>query len=175
MTEYVLGPDEDHQTVARRLLDAAKDPASVMWSPRPNTHPHGGVYVLADEEAEAIIEAVRKQREAETARIEAALSAAEERDSRADETGLTPEQLGFPGASGSDPGAPGTASGEAQAGGVVSEETVPPSDDPQDAADEAVVDDPSTPQDEHAEAENRVARRRAARKADASADEQKSE
>lgn len=174
MTEYVLGPDEDHETVARRLLDAAKDPASVMWSPRPNTHPHGGVYVLADEEADAIIAAVAKERQRVADRIQAAQEAAAARDAKADETGLTPEELGMSGSLGGDPGAPGTATGEAQAAGTVAEETVP-SDDAEDAADEAIVDDPNTPEDEHADAENRVAKRRAARKAAASPDEQKSE
>ena len=150
MTEYVPGPDEDLETVARRLIAAAKDPQSVAWSPRPNSHPHGGVYVLPDDDAESIIAAVAKTRQDEADRIDAALKAADERDAKADETGLTPEQLGFPA---------DTVAGEVE--------------DPEDAADEAVVDDPNTPEDEHAEAENRVARRRAARKA--AADEQKSE
>jgi len=153
MTEYVLGPDEDQQEVAQRLLAAAKDPASVSWSPRPNSHPHGGVFVLVDDEAEAIIAAVAAARKAQEDRITAALAAAEERDVKADETGLTPAQLGFPA------------------------DTTPAEDeDAEDAADEAVVDDPSTPEDEHADAQDRVAKRRAARKAAAApADEQKSE
>lgn len=174
MTEYVLGPDEDQQTTAQRLLAAAKNPAGVQWSPRPNTHPHGGVYVLPDDEADQIIAAVAKFRQEEADRINAALDLANERDARADETGLTPEQLGYAGALGSDPGAPGTESGEAQAGGTVAQETVPDID-AQDAADLAVVDDPNTPEDEHAEGENRVARRRAARKGTTADDEQKSE
>lgn len=177
MTEYVLGPDEDQQEVAQRLLAAAKNPGAIAWSPRPNAHPHGGVYVLPEDEAEAIIAAVAKQRDAERARIEAALTAAEERDAKADETGLTPEQLGFPAAVGGDPGAPGTEGGEAQAAGAVTPETVPDAD-PADEADEAIVDDPNTPQDEHVDAQNRVAKRRAARKAatdGTAADEQKSE
>lgn len=164
MTDYVLGPDEDQTEVARRLIAAAKDPASVMWSPRPNNHPHGGVFVLADEEADDIIASVAKARQEQTDRIEAALKAAEERDAKADETGLTPEQLGF------------SADLIVEGTPVEGETPETPEEEAQDAADEAVVDDPNTPQDEHVEAQDRVAKRRAARKAaPASADEQKSE
>src|SRR4051794_21405608 len=112
MTEYVPGPDEDLETVARRLLAAAKNPGAIQWSPRPNSHPHGGVYVLPDEDADDIIAAVARERAESDARIEAALAAADERDAKADETGLTPEQLGFPAALGADPGAPGTEGGD---------------------------------------------------------------
>lgn len=177
MTEYVLGPNEDQTVVAQRLLAAAKDPGAIQWSPRPNTHPHGGVYVLPDDDAESIIAAVAAQREAEAKRIEDALAAAEERDAKADETGLTPEQLGFPASIGGDPGAPGTEVGEAQVTDTPAESDAEKAED---AADEATVDDPGTPQDEHAEAQDRVSRRKAARAkatADATvpADEQKSE
>lgn len=175
MTEYVLGPDEDQQEVAQRLLAAAKNPGAIAWSPRPNAHPHGGVYVLPDDEADDIIAAVAKARAEESARIEAALAAAQERDDKAAETGLTPEQLGFAASAGSDPGAPGTESGEAQADGTVSEETVPEQDNAEDAADEAVVDDPSTPEDEAATAKDRVAQRRANRKAAAASTDEKAE
>jgi len=58
MAEYVLGPTDDQETVARALLDAAGDPDLVMWSPRPNMHPHGGVYVINDEHADRIIAAM---------------------------------------------------------------------------------------------------------------------
>lgn len=178
MTEYVLGPDEDQTVVAQRLLAAAKNPGAIQWSPRPNTHPHGGVYVLPDDDAESIIAAVAAQRDAEAKRIEGALAAADERDAKADETGLTPEQLGFAASIGADPGAPGTEGGETQAATDAPAET--DAEKAEDAADEATVDDPGTPQDEHAEAQDRVSRRKAARAkatADATvpADQQKSE
>lgn len=154
MAEYVVGPDEDVVTVARELLAAAGDPAGIDWSPRPNAHPHGGVFVLPEDRAEEIIAAVAKRRDEQAARIEAAVSAALARDAKADETGLTPERSGFP-----------------------ADTVVESDEDAEDAADEATVDDPTTPEDEHAQGADRAAKRRAARKAAVApaADEQKSE
>jgi hypothetical protein len=142
MAEYVLAEDDDQEQVVQGLLKDADDPASVSWSPRPNT-PHGGVYIVPDALAEKAIKARQDRRDAEAKRITDAQAAADKRDTDpAVQAGLaTPSEAGFP------------------ADTVVTEDT------PEDAADEAVVDDPSTPEDEHAEAENRVAARRAARKA----------
>lgn len=109
MAEYVLHPDDNPADVARALLDKASDPSSVMWSPRPDV-PGGGVYVVNNEETVAeVSRQFQQQRDAEAKRIADAQAAAEERDAKADETGLTPAQLGFPANMGTDPGAPGTA------------------------------------------------------------------
>lgn len=127
MAEYVPGPDEDVSDVARRLLSAVGDPDSVAWSPRPNMHPHGGLFTFPDADLERISAAAVQRLDEVSADTE------------------TSEEIG------------------------------------EDEADEATEDDPSTPDvDEHAEAQDRVAKRRAARKAAtaapvAPADEQKSE
>lgn len=153
MAEYVLAEDDNQEEAVKRLLAEADDPNAVTWSPRPNT-PHGGVYIVPDPVAEKVLAARRAEREAEAKRISDAQAAADKRDgSEAVSSGLaTPEEAGFPA------------------------DLPVADDDSEDGADEATVDDPSTPNDEHAEAQDRVAKRRAARKAAAtSADEQKSE
>lgn len=151
MAEYVLAEDDNQEEVVRQLLKEADDPSAVAWSPRPDV-PHGGVYVVPDPVAEKVLAARRAVRDTEAKRISDAQAAAEKRDSNeAVASGLaTPAEAGFP-------------------ADLVDDET------PEDAADEAVVDDPNTPVDEHTEAQDRVARRRAARKAASTPDEQKSE
>lgn len=192
MAEYVMHPDDNPVEVVRGLLDKVDDPAKVMWSPRPDV-PGGGVYVVNDEEAVAAVVAERKAaRDAEAQRIADAQAAADKRDAKADETGLTPSELGIPASTGTDPGAPGTAGvlatpEAAQRGdGLLAPEiaqtptvqnadgTVSPAD--ASTADEAaadaedgepVADDPATPEDE---SKMTPAQRRAAKRAAAAAE-----
>lgn len=162
MSEYVLGVDENPEQTVRELLAHADDPASVVWSPRPDV-PHGGVYVIPDALSEKVLAARQAVRDAQAKQIQQGLDFAEQRDSHdAVVQGLaTPAEAGFPAAVGNDPGAPGTETGPNP---LVPDDR---SDEEraQDAADAAVVDDPSTPQDEKAEADQRAEERRAARKA----------
>jgi hypothetical protein len=132
MAEYVLKEGEEHADVARRLLAESDDPNGVLWAPRPDTY-GGGVYVVNNEETVAkVARDLQQVRDDQAKRIADAQAAADERDAKADETGLTPSQLGFPANSGSDPGAPGT-------------EGTPQDDDEDDTP---VEDDPATPEDE---------------------------
>jgi hypothetical protein len=137
MAEYVIKEGEDHADVARRLLAESDDPNGVVWAPRPDTY-GGGVYVVNNEETVAkVARDLQQARDLEAQRITDAQAAADERDAKADETGLTPAQLGFPANAGTDPGAPGT-------------EGTPSEVDEDDDAEtgESVEDDPATPEDE---------------------------
>lgn len=139
MAEYILKDGENHAEVAQRLLAEVDDPQGVVWSPRPDVY-GGGVYVVNDEAAVAKVSAdMARARDEEAQRIAEAQRLADERDAKADETGLTPTELGFPANVGTDPGAPGT-EGTASV----------PDEDDSDEGDEVVVDDPSTPEDEAA-------------------------
>jgi hypothetical protein len=195
MTEYVMHPEDNPVEVVRGLLDKVSDPSQVMWSPRPDV-PGGGVYVVNDDNAVAEVSAAMKQRrEAEAQRIADAQAAADARDAQADETGLTPTQLGIPANQGSDPGAPGTAGELADLsvanrgdgllapelvtnpdGTVTPAEDVDPDADPDAADEEPVADDPATPEDESkmTPAQRRAAKRKAAAAEAAAADEAKS-
>lgn len=184
MAEYVMHPEDDSVEVARGLLDRVEDPQAVMWSPRPDV-PGGGVFVVRDEETVAEVARVQQQkRDTQAQQIADAQAAAEQRDAKADETGLTPTELGFPASTGADPGAPGTegvrASDEAAARGdgllapEVTENpdgTVSSEEDDPDTG-ESATDDPSTPEDESkmTPAQRRAAKRKAA--AEAAAAEQ---
>ena len=180
MGEYVMHPDDNPVEVVRSLLDKASDPSQVMWSPRPDV-PGGGVYVVNDDELIRQVVAEQKaKREAEARRIAEAQAAADERDKQADETGLTPAQLGIPANQGSDPGAPGTEGQQvtldaAQRGdGLLAPElvenpdgTVVPADETDGSDEPPAVDDPNTPEDE---SKMTPAQRRAAKKAAKAAD-----
>lgn len=138
MAEYVLKAGENHAEVAGRLLAEVDDPQAVVWSPRPDVF-GGGVYVVNDDAAVAkVARDLQQARDDEARRIAEAQAAADERDARADETGLTPAELGFPA-------------------------SLPPSDAEEDG--EPVEDDPSTPEDESAQTP--AQRRKAARLAKA--------
>jgi hypothetical protein len=139
MAEYVLSEGDTHVEVARRLLAEVDDPQAVVWAPRPDV-PFGGVYVVNDEAAVAKVAAEMKtRRDAEATRIADAKAAADERDARASETGLTPAQLGIPANTGTDPGAPGTAGTLApvDGDGADAEDAEPVEDDPATAEDES--------------------------------------
>lgn len=136
MAEYVLKEGEEHADVARRLLAESDDPNGVLWAPRPDTY-GGGVYVVNNEETVAkVARDLQQVRDDQAKQIADAQAAADKRDARADETGLTPTQLGFPANAGSDPGAPGT------------EGTPQDVEDDGDEDDTPVEDDPATPEDE---------------------------
>jgi len=185
MAEYVLREGDTHTDVARRLLAEVDDPQAVVWAPRPDVF-GGGVYVVNDEAAVAkVVADLQAKRDDEAKRISAAQAKADERDARADETGLTPAQLGFPANAGTDPGAPGTAgtlaTDEAAHRGdgllapeTAQTETVTNADgtvsevNDEEVSDEAVTDDPATPEDESKMTP--AQRRRAAREAKAKAD-----
>ncbi|HEU5111008.1 MAG TPA: hypothetical protein VFT95_20905, partial [Micromonosporaceae bacterium] len=109
MAEYVMQEGDTAAEVARALLDKTDDPGSVHWSPRPDV-PGGGVFVVHDEQVAAEVARERAEaRQAEADRIAAAQAVAEERDAKADETGMTPAELGFPANAGTDPGSAGEA------------------------------------------------------------------
>lgn len=96
-TEYPLGPDDTHESLARDLLEQAANPDQVHWSPRPDVH-GGGVYVLADSGIAERVREVRLARRAEEAdRIAASIAAADARDADPDvASGLaTPAEAGF--------------------------------------------------------------------------------
>ena len=156
MAEYVLQPGDEPADVARSLLERAGSPDGVHWSPRPDV-PGGGVFVVTDDEVAAAVAKDRHEsRRIEAERIEAAQKAADERDAKADETGLTPLELGFPANAGTDPGSAGEAERNAEATSTPAE-----SDDDADADDEPATDDPETPENEAAmtPADRRAARR----------------
>ena len=155
MAEYVLQEGDTHLDVARALLAEVDDPQSVVWAPRPDVY-GGGVYVVNDEDAVAnAVRVLQTRRDEQAKQIDEAQRAAEARDKRADETGLTPAQLGIPASIGTDPGAPGTAG------------TLADVDEEDDG--EPVEDDPATPEDESkmTPAQKRAAKRK--RDADAAA------
>lgn len=191
MGEYVMHPDDNPVEVVRALLDKASDPSQVMWSPRPDV-PGGGVYVVNDDALiREVAQAQKAKRDAEAQRIADAQAAADERDKQADETGLTPAQLGIPASQGSDPGAPGTEGQRAtleaaqRGDGLLAPELVENADGTkstaQDAADaeataeanadaadeQPVADDPNTPDVD--ESKQTPTERRAAKKAAAKA------
>lgn len=146
MAEYVLKRGEDHADVARRLIAEVDDPQAVVWLPRPDVY-GGGVYSVRDERAVAkVARDLQQDRDDEEQRIAEAMRLADERDARADETGMTPTELGFPA-------------------------SLPPVvEDDEEADEEAdtdkpVFDDPATAEDESAMTP--AQRRRAARKAKA--------
>lgn len=155
MAEYVMHPDDDATEVARQLLARVDDPQAVMWSHRPDV-PGGGVFVVRDEETVAEVVRLRQQaRDEQAKRIADAQQAADERDAKADETGLTPTELGIPASTGTDPGAPGTE------GVLVDDESGEDGADD----DEPAVDDPSTPDVDESKltpAQRRAAKRKAA-------------
>lgn len=103
MADYVMADDDNPTEVAQQLI-AAAGADNVHWYPRPDT-PGGGVFAVNDEQA--VADVVRKRQQARTEeaeRIAASQKAADERDRKADETGLTPAQLGFAANTGTDPG-----------------------------------------------------------------------
>jgi hypothetical protein len=158
MAEYVLKEGEEHADVARRLLAESDDPNSVLWAPRPDTY-GGGVYVVNNEETVAkVARDLQQVRDDQAKQIAAAQAAADERDAKADETGLTPAQLGFPANAGADPGAPGTEGVTPEVGAEDDETT-----------EEPVADDPATPEDESQMTP--AQKRKAARQAKAQQDE----
>lgn len=107
-TEYGLQDGDNTADLARELIDRA-GPENVHWAPRPDT-PGGGVFVVNDDQAAAdVLKARKLRRDAETARIEEAQKAADERDKAIDGTGVTPAEAGFPANSGTDPGSTGQA------------------------------------------------------------------
>lgn len=160
MAEYVLQPDDDPAEVARALLDKAASPDGVHWSPRPDV-PRGGVFVVNDEETVAAVTRERGEaRRIEAERIAEAQQAADQRDELADETGLTPLELGIPANQGTDPGSAAEAERNAELTAEDADEDEP-----------VVEDDPATPEDESklTPAAARRARREAKAKADADA------
>jgi hypothetical protein len=160
MAEYQMAEDDVPAEVSRALIDKA-GPENVHWSPRPDV-PGGGVFVVSDDAAVAHVAQVRAEaRRAEAERIAAAQAAAEERDAKADETGMTPNELGFSANAGTDPGSRGEAERNAEVTGDA-EPTEPAEGD-----EEPAVDDPATADDEAAMT---PAQRRAARRAKAAAD-----
>jgi hypothetical protein len=167
MAEYVLHEDDDQQEVVRELLAKTDHPGQVTWSPRPDV-PHGGVYVVPEDLATEVLASRKAAREAQVQRIADAQAAADERDSHeAVAQGLaTPAEAGFPASVGGDPGAPGTEDGTVKGGTFhpAVDETETEGELAEDAADDAVVDDPSTPEDEAATAQKRREARAAARK-----------
>lgn len=159
--EFVLQPDDDPTEVARQLLDRAEAPEHVHWFPRPDT-PGGGVFVVHDERVAAeVVQARQAARAEQAARIEAAQAKAEERDQAADETGLTPGELGFPAAGGTDPGS--AAEMQANADATAEVQAGEGGEEGEPADEEPVADDPSTPEDE-SKAQSTTAARRAARR-----------
>lgn len=161
-TEYALGPDDTHESLAKDLLEQAEHPGQVTWSPRPDVH-GGGVYVLADEGIAQRVREVRYARRAEDARKqEAAEAFAKTRDESPDvaEGLATPAEAGFPASIGGDPGAAGTETAPA--------ETV---EDEGPADEEPADDNSTTPEDESRQtpAQKRAAKREAAKKAEAEA------
>jgi hypothetical protein len=175
-----MHPEDNPAEVARALLDKVDDPQAVVWAPRPDV-PGGGVYVVRDEAVVAEVTRARKQaRDDQARRISEAQAAADDRDAKADETGLTPAELGIPASTGTDPGAPGTegvrATPEAatRGDGLLAPEltqnadgTVSADDESgEDGADaESGEDDPATPDVDESKmtpAQRRAAKRRAA-------------
>lgn len=55
MAEYVLGPDDNQQDVARRLMEHAGPERAheIAWYPRPNV-PGGGVFSMPDDLADGV-------------------------------------------------------------------------------------------------------------------------
>jgi hypothetical protein len=165
--EYPLRPGDDAADVAQMLLDHAEAPEHIQWAPRPDT-PGGGVFVVHDEAVAAEVARLRQeQRDAEAQRIADAQAAADERDAKADETGLTPAELGFPAAGGTDPGSAAEAERNAE---VTS--TEPATEADTDGDEEPAADDPETPEDE---SKMTTAQRRKARKSAPAAAEPSSE
>ena len=116
-TEYPLGPDDTHESLAQDLLEQAASPDQVHWSPRPDVF-GGGVYVLDDEGiAQRVREVRTARRQEEAERIAAAQQAADQRDSHEDVASglLTPAGAGFPANVGTDPGSAGAAEANAAA------------------------------------------------------------
>lgn len=164
--EYPLRHGDNPAEVAQMLLDRADAPEHIQWAPRPDT-PGGGVFVVHDEAVAADVARLRQeQRDAEAQRIEAAQTAADERDAKADETGLTPAELGYPAAGGTDPGSAAEAQANAEVTADAVTSTEPLADEPPAEDEEPVADDPSTPEDE---SKMTTAQRRKARKATAPA------
>jgi|1185.fasta_scaffold86843_1 hypothetical protein len=94
MAEIIIGDDETPPQVARELLAQAEHPDHVVWTPRSNT-PHGGVFIVPDDKASDLV-ARRENARAESERlVQQRQDAADERDQLADQTGLTPAELGF--------------------------------------------------------------------------------
>jgi hypothetical protein len=164
VAEYVLQPGDDPGDVAKQLIEAA-GPENVHWFPRPDV-PGGGVFQVNDEEAIAGVARTRAAaRDAETRRIEEAQAAADERDAKADETGMTPHELGFPANAGTDPGSVA----EAERNAEVTGDADPEGDGEEVEADDepVAVDDPAAAEDESkmTPAQRRAARRKAAAEA----------
>lgn len=185
MAEYVMHPGDDPVEVVRALLNKAEAPEHVVWAPRADV-PGGGVYVVRDEATVAeVSRAMQAKRDEEAKRIADAQAAADERDAKADETGLTPSELGFPASTGSDPGAAGTEGVQAtpeaavRGDGLLAPELVENPDgtlsspeqveaeNGDDADNEPTPDDPDTPDVD--ESKQTPAQKRATKKAAAAA------
>lgn len=95
MAEIYVKDGETKEEVARRLLDQAAHPDHVVWQPRSGQEA-GGVFFVPDDEVDDLIARVEAARRAETEATEKRIAFAEERDARIADTGLTPEQAGFP-------------------------------------------------------------------------------
>jgi hypothetical protein len=170
MAEYQMAEGDVAADVARDLIAQAGDPDRVHFYPRPNV-PGGGVFEVDDDVAEKVVQQRAKVRDEERQRIENAQAAAEERDARADETGMTPAELGFRANAGTDPGSKAQAEQAAETTGDKPAEDAEEDDATDDEAktteetDEVTEDDkPKTP------AQRRAARRASATKSDAPED-----
>lgn len=168
MAEIYVKDGETKEEVARRLLDQAENPDHVVWQPRSGVEATG-VFVVPDDEVEALVARVEAKRQAETERTEAAIARADERDKLADRTGLTPGQLGFAANAPGDPGSFPVADVEGDEGDTADDDEPDSNEDgPKDP--EAPADgEPATdaPTESRAEARRRAAKEKKA--ADAAA------
>jgi hypothetical protein len=103
MAEIHVKDGETKEEVARRLLDQAAHPDHVVWQPRSGVA-EGGIFYVPDDEVDDLIARVEAKRDADRRLTEQRIKAADERDAKVADTGLTPEQLGFPANATGDPG-----------------------------------------------------------------------
>ena len=94
MAEIYVKDGETTESVARRLLDQAAHPDHVVWQPRSGVDA-GGVFVVPDDEVDDLMARVEAKRAADRRDTEVRIAAANARDARVADTGLTPAQLGF--------------------------------------------------------------------------------
>jgi hypothetical protein len=103
VAEIYVKDGETKEEVARRLLDQAAHPDHVVWQPRSGQEA-GGIFYVPDDEVDDLIARVEAKRNAERQETERRIKAADERDAKVADTGLTPEQLGFSANAVGDPG-----------------------------------------------------------------------
>lgn len=103
MAEIYVKDGETKEEVARRLLDQAAHPDHVVWQPRSGVA-EGGIFYVPDDEVDDLVARVQAKRDAERKLTEQRIAAADERDAKVADTGLTPDQLGFSANATGDPG-----------------------------------------------------------------------